>query len=137
VLSWCGKTWFSIFLTLFRSTSRIGYYWIEEERNTQQLTRMMKLSLLTLLGVTLPAVSAFAPQTRMTGQSLSLSLSTTSLHATVQDAPLVREAPGSGWEPEWEGRQGLPKEKFLESDMSKPDRSGMWECPLTRWDFEG
>jgi hypothetical protein len=93
---------------------------------------MMKLSL-TLLGVTLPVVLAFAPVTRMTGQSLSSS----SLHATVQDAPLVREAPGSGWEPEWEGRQGLPKEKFLESDMSKPDRSGMWECPLTRWDFEG
>jgi hypothetical protein len=135
VLSWCDNLVLDLSHSLSFDISYWLSYWIEQERNTQQLTRMTKLSLLTLLGVTLPAVSAFAPVTRMTSQSLSLS--TSSLHATVQDAPLVREAPGSGWEPEWEGRQGLPKEKFLESDMSKPDRSGMWECPLTRWDFEG
>mmetsp|Transcript_17391 Transcript_17391/g.25989 ORF Transcript_17391/g.25989 Transcript_17391/m.25989 type:complete len:391 (-) Transcript_17391:51-1223(-) len=25
----------------------------------------------------------------------------------------------------------------MQSDMSKPDLSGMWECPLTRWDSDG
>jgi hypothetical protein len=49
----------------------------------------------------------------------------------------VREAPGAGWEPEWEDRPGLAPEEFLQSDMSKPDLAGMWECPLTRWDSEG
>ena len=55
--------------------------------------------------------------------------------ATLGDAP-VREAPGAGWEPEWEDRAGLTPEEFMASDMSKPDLSGMWECPLTRWDSD-
>ena len=64
-----------------------------------------------------------------------VSRATTSLFSTLE-AP-KREAPGAGWEPEWEDRQGLPQEEFLNSDMSKEDLSGMWECPLTRWDSEG
>jgi hypothetical protein len=47
-----------------------------------------------------------------------------------------REAPGAGWVPEWEDRPGLTPEEFMQSDMSKPDLSAMWESPLTRWDYE-
>ena len=57
--------------------------------------------------------------------------------ATLGEAPPVREAPGAGYEPDWEDRPGLSPEEFMKSDMAKPDRSGMWECPLTRWDSEG
>jgi hypothetical protein len=46
-------------------------------------------------------------------------------------------APDAGYVPEWEDRPGLTPEEFMESDMSKPDLSGMWECPLTRWDYKG
>lgn len=52
------------------------------------------------------------------------------------DAP-ERVAPDAGWNPEWEDRPGLTEEVFLKSDESKPDLSGMWECPLTRWDAAG
>jgi len=48
-----------------------------------------------------------------------------------------RVAPDAGWNPEWEDRPGLPEEAFLKPDESKPDLSGMWECPLTRWDAAG
>ncbi|KAI2503755.1 taurine catabolism dioxygenase [Fragilaria crotonensis] len=48
-----------------------------------------------------------------------------------------RIAPEAGYAPEWENRPGLTPEEFMASDMSKPDVSGMWECPLTRWDSEG
>jgi hypothetical protein len=51
--------------------------------------------------------------------------------------PPIREAPSAGYVPDWEDRPGLSPEEYMESDMSKPDLSGMWECPLTRWDFEG
>lgn len=59
---------------------------------------------------------------------------TTQLFSAV--APPQREAPGAGYVPEWEDRPGLSPEEYMESDMSKPDLSGMWECPLTRWDSE-
>jgi hypothetical protein len=59
------------------------------------------------------------------------------LHAATLDGAPVREAPGAGYEPAWEDRPGLSPGEFMKSDMSKPDRSGMWECPLTRWDSEG
>lgn len=63
---------------------------------------------------------------------------TLSLHATLADKPaLVREAPGAGYVPEWEDRPGLTQEEFLRSDISKPDLSEMYECPLTRWNAEG
>mmetsp|Transcript_31584 Transcript_31584/g.47738 ORF Transcript_31584/g.47738 Transcript_31584/m.47738 type:complete len:452 (-) Transcript_31584:229-1584(-) len=47
-----------------------------------------------------------------------------------------RVAPEAGYVPEWEDRPGLSPEEFMKSDESKPDLSGMWECPLTKWDFE-
>lgn len=58
-----------------------------------------------------------------------------SLFSTAE--PPARKAPDAGWEPDWENRDGLSQEQFLYTDMSKPDLSGMWECPLTRWDSEG
>mmetsp|Transcript_37137 Transcript_37137/g.54620 ORF Transcript_37137/g.54620 Transcript_37137/m.54620 type:complete len:456 (-) Transcript_37137:147-1514(-) len=48
-----------------------------------------------------------------------------------------RVAPDAGYVPKWEDREGLSPEEFIESDESKEDLSGMWECPLTRWDTEG
>ena len=54
---------------------------------------------------------------------------------------LIREPPYAGCVPEWSNRP-IPKnnngqeQQFLQSDMSQPDLSGMWECPLTRWDYE-
>ena len=59
-----------------------------------------------------------------------------SLFSTIEKNPPVKTAPEAGWEPEWEGRDGLSPKDFMESDMSKPDLSAMWECPLTRWDSE-
>lgn len=56
--------------------------------------------------------------------------------AIAPDAP-ERVAPDAGYEPEWLGRTGKSPEEFIESDMDKPDLSGMWECPLTRWDSDG
>jgi len=62
---------------------------------------------------------------------------TLSSTAEPPEKQIVREPPSAGWEPEWEDRPGLPVEEFLKSDESQPDLSGMWECPLTRWDYEG
>jgi hypothetical protein len=59
-----------------------------------------------------------------------------SLAEPVTEAP-KREPPGAGWVPDWEDRPGLPVEEFMKSDMTKPDLSEMWECPLTRWDSDG
>ncbi len=73
------------------------------------------------------SASAFAP--------ISNVGSSTRLQSTA--TPPERVAPDAGYMPDWEDRPGLPEEKFLETDMSKPDLSGMWECPLTRWDSEG
>jgi hypothetical protein len=74
------------------------------------------------------ATFAFAPSAK---NSVS-----TRLHSTMEMPP-VREAPAAGYLPDWEDREGLKPDEFLESDMSKSDLSGMWECPLTRWDSEG
>jgi hypothetical protein len=87
----------------------------------------MKWALLSSLAT---AAVAFAPLQQR-------SSSTTALPQSAVPADLVREAPAAGWEPDWEDRPGLTQEEFLESDMSKPDLAGMWECPLTRWDSEG
>jgi len=59
---------------------------------------------------------------------------TTALQSTT--AP-ERVAPDAGYAPDWEDRPGLPDAEYMASDMTKPDRSGMWECPLTRWDSDG
>lgn len=87
----------------------------------------MKISAVAL--ALLPAVVSFAPHRQAFSPYVRLS-------STVE-APPERLAPDAGYVPEWEDRPGLSPEEFMESDMSKPDRSGMWECPLTRWDYEG
>ena len=79
----------------------------------------------------LASASAFAPNSI----SISTPSFTTSLASTA--TPPERVAPDAGYTPEWEDRPGLPEEEFLQSDMDKDDLSGMWECPLTRWDSEG
>lgn len=93
----------------------------------------MRFTSSTFAAVLLSAstVLAFAPATHnKAGVNKSALFSTT-------EAPPVKTAPDAGFEPEWEGRTGLPVAEFMSSDMSKPDVSGMWECPLTRWDSDG
>jgi hypothetical protein len=78
----------------------------------------------------LSTATAFAP-------SYNQISSSSRLYSAVEiDAP-TRVAPGAGYIPEWEDRVGLSPEEFMKSDMTKPDLSGMWECPLTRWDSDG
>ncbi|GAX28904.1 hypothetical protein FisN_20Lh214 [Fistulifera solaris] len=87
----------------------------------------MKYSLATLYAVlTAPAVTAFVVPRSTTV--------TTPLQATT--IVPERVAPDAGYMPEWEDRPGLTPEEFMKSDMNKPDLSGMWECPLTRWNTE-
>merc|ERR1719223_1993785 len=76
----------------------------------------------------LATASAFAPSPKSGHVSLTLK-------STIE--PPERIAPDAGYTPEWEDRPGLTPEEFMQSDMSKPDLSGMWECPLTRWDSDG
>jgi hypothetical protein len=83
---------------------------------------------LVLAASLLYSVAAFAPSRPQASLA-------TRLHSTL-DAP-ERTAPDAGFMPEWEDRPGLTPEEFMASDMDKPDRAGMWECPLTRWDSEG
>eukprot|EP00558_Chaetoceros_sp_UNC1202_P007792 CAMPEP_0197239782 /NCGR_PEP_ID=MMETSP1429-20130617/6208_1 /TAXON_ID=49237 /ORGANISM="Chaetoceros sp., Strain UNC1202" /LENGTH=449 /DNA_ID=CAMNT_0042699275 /DNA_START=16 /DNA_END=1365 /DNA_ORIENTATION=+ len=83
---------------------------------------------LVLAAALISAAAAFAPQ-------LPQSSSSTVLRSTAE-AP-ERNAPDAAYMPEWEDRAGLSPEEFMKSDMSKEDLSGMWECPLTRWDSEG
>mmetsp|Transcript_29801 Transcript_29801/g.46134 ORF Transcript_29801/g.46134 Transcript_29801/m.46134 type:complete len:455 (-) Transcript_29801:123-1487(-) len=71
--------------------------------------------------------TAFAP-------TRSSNVISTKLSSTMQ--PPERTAPDAGYVPDWEDRTGLAPEEFIASDMAKPDLSGMWECPLTRWDSE-
>jgi hypothetical protein len=61
------------------------------------------------------------------------------MSATMEEKDVViKTAPDAGYVPEWDNRgDGLSPSDFLQSDMSKPDLSGMWECPLTRWDSDG
>lgn len=87
----------------------------------------MKFSLIALTAVICPQLAlGFAPAP-VNG------LSSTQLGSSV--AP-ERTAPDAGFVPDWEDRPGLTPEEFTASDMDKPDLSGMWECPLTRWDSD-
>ena len=63
----------------------------------------------------------------------------TQIHTHLQSTaePPQRIAPDAGVVPEWEDRPGLSPNEFMKSDESKKDLSGMWECPITRWDSEG
>jgi len=92
----------------------------------------MKITAAALLS-TLATTSAFAPAPL---SPLSTRLASTIEKPETTSAP-ERIAPDAGWEPDWEGRTGLTPEEFMKSDMDKPDLSGMWECPLTRWDSNG
>ena len=82
-----------------------------------------------LAAVLLPSAAAFT--------SSSTSRSSLTLRKATTAQPPAREAPGAGYVPAWENRQGKAPEEFLQSDMEKEDLSGMWECPLTRWDSQG
>eukprot|EP00529_Nitzschia_sp_RCC80_P023531 CAMPEP_0113481972 /NCGR_PEP_ID=MMETSP0014_2-20120614/22681_1 /TAXON_ID=2857 /ORGANISM="Nitzschia sp." /LENGTH=475 /DNA_ID=CAMNT_0000375479 /DNA_START=101 /DNA_END=1528 /DNA_ORIENTATION=+ /assembly_acc=CAM_ASM_000159 len=90
-----------------------------------------------LAAASIDTSSAFTPASHKTtttkATKTSLCSSTLDKPETTESATPVRETPGAGWEPEWEDRPGLEPEEFMASDMSKPDLSGMWECPLTRW----
>jgi hypothetical protein len=67
---------------------------------------------------------------------LTTTTTTTRIGATTANPP-ERVAPDAGYVPDWEDRAGLSPEEFMKSDMTKPDLSEMWECPLTLWDSEG
>lgn len=98
------------------------------ENQTFRLTNM-KISSYALLSALLTSSAvAFVPSTAKFGRSVALSSTAT---------PPERVAPDAGYIPDWEDRPGLAPEEFMQSDMSKPDLAGMWECPLTRWDSEG
>lgn len=83
---------------------------------------------LILAATLLSSVTAFAPNAQNGRLSIRLSSAV---------APPERTAPSAGWMPDWEDRPGLSPEEFMESDLTKPDKSEMWECPLTRWDSDG
>jgi len=80
------------------------------------------------------SAAAFAPAAKHSKHSLA---STSARFSTTAPSPPERVAPASGWEPEWEDREGLSEPDFMASNMGKPDIAGMWECPLTRWDSDG
>ena len=82
------------------------------------------------------AISAMPASTyAFTPSSKGSFVSQSRLYSTMDPPP--RSAPDAAWVPDWEDRQGLSSDEFMQSDASKPDRSGMWECPLTRWDSDG
>jgi hypothetical protein len=93
----------------------------------------MKLGSLALVAaLACPLASSFVLMPSPSSSTRAL----VSTKATVDvEAPPVREAPGAGSKPTWENRPG--KENFLDSDLSQPDLSEMWECPLTRWNSDG
>lgn len=88
----------------------------------------MKISQIALaLTVLVPGSLCFVPhQSRTHGFGLQSTA-----------VPPERVAPDAGYIPEWTDRTGLSPEEYMASDMSKPDKSGMWECPLTLWDSKG
>ena len=87
-------------------------------------------------------VSGFSPSASSTLAATTTRSTTTTTTTSLASAvsapppPPQREAPGAGYVPEWEDRPGLSPEEFMESDMTKPDASGMWECPLTLWNSD-
>ena len=92
----------------------------------------MKIAAAALLAaLAVNSSTAFAPTRSIAAATTTKS---SSLLSTMQ--PPERSAPDAGYVPDWEDRTGLSPEEFIASDMSKPDLSGMWECPLTKWDSE-
>ena len=99
----------------------------------------MKFSLLVVSAVVGAASTTNAFITPQIANVRSTFRTSTFMSATIEEKDtVVKTAPNAGWEPEWENRNdGLSPTEFMQSDMNKPDLSGMWECPLTRWDSEG
>lgn len=95
----------------------------------------MKLSNLNILALVLstPVSIAFV----QIEHRITLIKAGTLAASVVSEAPPERSAPSAGFIPAWENRQGLSPEEFLASNMSKPDISGLWECPLTQWNSDG
>lgn len=91
----------------------------------------MKVTTAALLTLLFGSSHAFSFQTHQSSASSSTRLFVATDPATTTPH---RTAPDAGYTPAWEDRPGLTPEEFMQSDMNKPDRSGMWECPLTRWD---
>jgi hypothetical protein len=105
--------------------------------------KFSQAALLTFLVTTSTSTSAFFVAPSLCPRKSLSPLAATvekekkaSASASAATSPPVREAPGAGYVPAWENRPGLSQEEFLNSDMSKPDLSAMWECPLTRWDYK-
>jgi hypothetical protein len=96
---------------------------IDEHQST------MKLSFAAFAVAAMPVAYAF------TASSKGSVVSQSRLYSTMD--PPTRAAPDAASVPDWEDREGLKPDEYMESDASKPDRSGMWECPLTRWDSDG
>ena len=102
----------------------------------------MKVSTAALFAWMPLTVGAFAPTPIYSSSSSSSSSSSirssrikiTSLAST---STPQRVPPGAAHVPDWENRPGLSPSEYMASDMDKPDLSGMWECPLTRWNSEG
>ena len=88
------------------------------------------------LATVVGGASAFAPSQLVRRTAAASALQSTIEREETTSSP-TRVAPDAGWEPEWEGRTGLSPDEFMKSDMDSEDLSGMWECPLTRWDSEG
>ena len=89
-----------------------------------------------LLVAGIPLASAFTavPTTAWSSRTTVGSLSSTT---APEETIVERKAPGAGSMPDWaNSNKGVSPDEFLASDMSKPDLSEMWECPLTRWDSE-
>ena len=98
----------------------------------------MKFSLLAVsaaIGAASTATAFVTPQI----SNVRSTFTSTYMSATIEEKEtIIKSAPNAGWEPEWENRNdGLSPNEFMQSDLNKPDLSGMWECPLTRWDSEG
>jgi len=97
----------------------------------------MKITSAALLSVSLISSSSTSAFTTSFGTSRQQQLVLLRQLQATTTAPPDRVAPDSGYTPDWEDRPGLPVEEFIKSDESKPDLSGMWECPLTKWDSDG
>lgn len=103
-------------------------------RSTYRLTLIGNISIQTNMKISFAALCLATPATTYAFTPARASGRNSALLSTVE-AP-QREAPGAGYVPEWENRPGLSEEEFMKSDMTKPDLSEMWECPLTRWDSD-
>ena len=97
--------------------------------------RFSLLAVYTVVGAASTATAFITPQL----SNVRSTSTSTYMSATIEEKQaIIKTAPNAGYEPSWENRNdGLSPSEFMQSDMNEPDLSGMWECPLTRWDSEG